>query len=227
MTESVLPGAMVNFQLGGAAVETDVATGATRVTVGETSQWLGTPEWLSARMDLAARYHLGGVVVRDMLHEGNMPNIGAAVAAYQAGTEAAASAMPEITWQVTDPGGNSGQSVTPLTQSQFAWTAPTMTGTYKIGASIAGLDKGAVDVLVAVPAPVISETVAVTETESGSEATTVVPGGDEVHRNGTEGEGLIAAFVTDVTVPDNTVFEKEEQFTKTWRMRNTGHRSVA
>ena len=122
---------------------------------------------------------------------------------------------------MTAPNGDTGQSVTPLTQAQFAWTAPTVTGTYKIAANVAGLDKGALDVIVAVPAPVITETVAVTETDSGSEGTTVVPG-DEGEATEAEGEALKAGFVTDVTVPDNTVFEKEEQFTKTWRMRNSG-----
>lgn len=31
-----------------------------------------------------------------------------------------------------------------------------------------------------------------------------------------------AAFVTDVTIPDGTVLGKSENFTKTWRLRNTG-----
>ena len=31
-----------------------------------------------------------------------------------------------------------------------------------------------------------------------------------------------AAFVTDVTVPDNTVFQPGQKFTKTWRVKNTG-----
>ena len=32
----------------------------------------------------------------------------------------------------------------------------------------------------------------------------------------------IAAFVSDVTVPDNTVMAAETKFTKTWRLRNAG-----
>ena len=33
---------------------------------------------------------------------------------------------------------------------------------------------------------------------------------------------LRATFVADVTVPDDTVYDKEEDFVKTWRIRNSG-----
>jgi len=216
LTESVTPGTALNFKLGAvSAVETDVATGATRMTVGEAAYWLGTPQWLRQRMTLIERYHLGGVALRDLFVDGNMPDILTSVAEYKTQTTAAMYAMPEIAWQVTGPGGQlDTEATTALTQPQFSWTAPALTGTYTIAANVAGLDKGSLAVLVAAPAPVITETVAVTETietEEGTEATTLTPV-----------EGLKAGFVSDVTVPDNTRFEKEEAFTKTWRMRNAG-----
>lgn len=37
-----------------------------------------------------------------------------------------------------------------------------------------------------------------------------------------DGCTLRAAFVTDMTVPDDTVFEKQAKFVKTWRIRNSG-----
>ena len=214
LTESVTPGTALNFKLGAvSAVETDVSTGATRMTVGEAAYWLGTPQWLRQRMTLVERYHLGGVALRDLFAEGNLPDMLTSVAEYKMQTAAAVYAMPEIAWQVTGPAGQTAaQSTTALTQPQFAWTAPTVTGTYTIAANVAGLDKGSLAVLVAVPAPVITETVTETmETEEGTGATTLTPV-----------EGLKAGYVTDVTVPDNTRFEKEEAFTKTWRMRNAG-----
>ncbi|MGC9393746.1 MAG: NBR1-Ig-like domain-containing protein [Anaerolineae bacterium] len=219
LTESVTPGTALNFKLGAvSAVETDVATGATRMTVGEVAYWLGTPEWLRQRMTLVERYHLGGVTLRDLFADGNLPDILTSVAEYKTQTAAAAYAMPEIAWQVTDPGGQTEtEAMTALTQPQFAWTAPSLTGTYTIAANVAGLDKGSLAVLVATPAPVVTETVTETiETEEdGTEATTLEPAE-------TPAEGYKAGFVADVTVPDNTRFEKEEAFTKTWRMRNSG-----
>lgn len=220
LTESVMPGTALNFKLGAvSAVETDVATGATRMTVGEAAYWLGTPQWLRERMKLIERYHLGGVALRDLLAEGNMPDILASVAEYKAQTTAAAPyAMPEIVWQVTGPDGQATRSTASLTQPQFAWVAPAVTGTYTIGANVAGLDKGSLAVLVAAPAPAITETAAVTETvveAGGTGATTATPAEAPA-------EGLKAGYVADVTVPDNTRFQKEEKFTKTWRMRNAG-----
>jgi hypothetical protein len=219
LTESVVPGTALNFKLGAvSAVETDVATGATRMAVGEAAYWLGTPEWLRQRMTLIGRYHLGGVALRDLLSDGNLPDILASVAEYKAQAAAGTYAMPEIVWRVTNPGGQVGaEAATALTQPQFAWTAPAVTGTYTIAANIGGLEKGLLAVLVAAPAPVMTETVAVTETVEGggAEATTLTPAE-------TPAEGLKAGYVADVTVPDNTRFEKEEAFTKTWRMRNAG-----
>lgn len=220
LTESVAPGTALNFKLGAvSAVETDVATGATRMTVGDAAYWLGTPQWLRERMKLVERYHLGGVALRDVLNEGNLPDVLASVAEFKAQTVAGTYAMPEIVWRVTDPAGQTeAKDATALTQPQFAWTAPTVTGTYTIAANVAGLEKGSLAVLVAAPAPVMTETVAVTETVEtgeGTAATTLTPAE-------TPAEGLKAGYVADVTVPDNTRFQKEEKFTKTWRMRNAG-----
>jgi hypothetical protein len=220
LTESVTPGTALTFKLGAvSAVESDVATGATRMTVGEVGYWLGTPQWLRQRMTLIERYHLGGVALDDLFAEGNMPDMLASVAEYKARTEvAAAYRMPEISWQVTGPGGQvESTMLTALTQPQFAWTAPGLTGTYMIAAHIAGLDKGALAVLVDAPKAVVTETLALTETlETGSEAATETP-------SDTAAANLKAAYVADVTVPDNTRFEKEAKFTKTWRMRNAGN----
>ncbi|HOT91571.1 MAG TPA: NBR1-Ig-like domain-containing protein [Anaerolineae bacterium] len=221
LTDSVAPGTALLFKLGAISnVETDALTGATRLVIGETSQWLGTPQWLRTRLDLVSRYHLGGVVLRDLTDAGNLPGILDVVAAYKAQTTTAAFALPEIAWGVTGPDGKAAaQQTTPLTQPQFAWTAPTMTGTYKIAANVAGLDKGTLEVRVALPAPVVTATVAeTTTTGSDTGATTATPTPQE-----TPGEELKAGFVADVTVPDNTRFQKGEKFTKTWRMRNAGN----
>jgi hypothetical protein len=104
------------------------------------------------------------------------------------------------------------QTETALTQPQFVWTAPDVTGTYQIAANVAGANKGNVRISVGFPQPPVTDTLAADETDE-EEADA-----DEE----TDTENLKAAFVTDVSVPDNTRFEKEEKFTKTWRLRNAG-----
>ncbi len=224
LTESVTPGTALTFQLGDQApqVAQDAATHATKVLVGDQIYWLGTAEWLRTRLDLAARYHLGGVVLRDLMAEGNMPGLLDAVASYKAQTEASASVAPSVTWHVTDPQGKTAESNSPLTQPQFAWTAPQVTGTYHIAASLAGVDKGGLDIKVAVPAPVITATKTTTETAHGEgndeEQTTTSPATSD----DTQAQTLAAAFVADVTVPDYTHFDKGASFVKTWKLRNAG-----
>ncbi|MGC9468867.1 MAG: NBR1-Ig-like domain-containing protein [Anaerolineae bacterium] len=221
LTESVTPGTALNLSLGGAvAAHTDPETEATEVTVGETTYWLGTPQWLAARMALLSRYQLGGAVLRDLYHEGNVPGLMSGIAALQAGEAPGAFAMPEVAWEVTDPQGKTAEAKASLAQPEFAWRAPTITGTYRVAATVAGLDKGSLEILVAEPAPVITETLAEGDEELGSMANAEEEG-DETDDEEVA-TGLKAAFVADVTVPDNTRFEKGEAFTKTWRMRNAG-----
>jgi len=218
ITESVEPGTVLNFTLTPAvAIEIDAVTGATQMKLGDSKVWLGTPQWLRARMDLASRYHLGGIVLHDLLDEGNMAGVVAAVADYRTNVATTAGAdLPSVTWKVARDGGQATQLDTQLSQPEFVWAAPTVTGTYRIAASLAGADKGAIDVVVALPAPVITDTVA---TEDEEEADGVAGTASEPL---TAAAGLKAAFAADVTVPDNTRFEKGEAFTKTWRLRNAG-----
>ncbi len=238
ITESVAPGVALNFQLGEtiAQVETDSTTNATRITVGEQSVWLGTPEWLRARMDLAARYHLGGVVLRDLQAEGNVENLVAAVADYRAQAATSSSfAAPEVVWEITSPQGEAVETKTPLTQPQLSWTAPEITGTYQVQARVAGLSKGALSFDVAAR-EVVTDTEGpageLAEGEEGEEgeetASADAPEEEEEEEADDEAAAetaLRAAFVTDVTVPDNTQFEKGEAFDKTWRLRNSGDRA--
>lgn len=213
VTESVEPGTTLNFELGtGVMVEIDPATGATRVTDREQSLWLGSPQWLRTRLDLAARYNLGGVVLRDLTAEGNAPNLAAAIADYRGQVANTSYALPGIVWTVTGPDGQAQETQSSLSQPGFAWTTPDITGTYRIAASIAGMDKGALEIQVLDSAPVVAEEDPEPEEDVAS-GTTTTPAQTEVLR---------AAFVADVSVPDNTRFEKGESFVKTWRIKNTG-----
>jgi hypothetical protein len=90
-------------------------------------------------------------------------------------------------------------------------------GDYRVSASIAGYEHGSVTVSVldtaAGAATEITETAEITET---------VGTGDEEAPEEAGEDCLDAAYVADVTVPDNTQFESGEEFEKTWRVRNTG-----
>jgi hypothetical protein len=220
LTETVLPGTKINVALNGAvAMERHPSIAATRVSAGGHDYWLGTPQWLAARMDLADRYLLGGVVLRDLFDGRNVNGLMPVVTAYQAGELSAvgdASAVDELSaimWAVTDPRGTTSVFKADLSQPSFAWTAPAITGTYRLAATVAGLDRGSLDITVAAPAPVLTDTVATGDADEASV---------EEEEETADAANLKAAFVADVTVPDNTLFEKGEEFVKTWRMRNSG-----
>jgi len=211
ITDSVVPGTSLNLQFDtNCVVENDALTNATWLQLADTSCWLGTPQWLRARLDLSARYHLGGVVLRDLLGPGNFPGMVDAIGAYTAQASSDAYSVPDVSWKITGPNGEATEAASSLADPQFAWVAPEVTGTYRIAASVAGIDRGAVDVKVG--QPVVEED---DETEEGEEEGTVAAASAEA-------KGLRASYVADVTVPDNTRFENGEKFTKTWRVRNSG-----
>ncbi len=221
-TESVKPGTTLRFELGEALnVESDSVTGATFVSVGGSKYWLGIPSWLYGRMSLADRYHLGGMGVRDLFDEGNFPYMTAAIADYKAQVEPSSYGIPEIVWEVTGPDGKTTPSKTALTQPHLTWSAPTITGTYTIAASVMGQEKGAVEVDVNEPQPLVEDVDDEGE-DDGETADTEDEEDTDVETTDVELDVLTAAFVTDVSVPDYTQFEKGEKFTKTWRMRNAG-----
>jgi hypothetical protein len=220
--ESVEPGSTLEFELAGDVnVETDSLLGATMMQVGERSYWLGTPEWLRSRMDLASRFRLGGVVLCDMLEEGNFPDMVSAIEDYQAQVASIAYTAPDVVWVATAPDGSVSDAHLTLRQADYSWVAPELTGTYQIEATVAGIPRGSFTVEVAEPmAEEVDVAAAEADEEDAEEAAEAEEDAEEAEEE--EEVGLEAAFVTDVTVPDNTHFDNDEQFTKTWRMRNTG-----
>ncbi len=243
VTDSISPGMPLAFTLGGnARLEVDATTGASCLATGEGGgcvAWLGTPQWLYSRLNLAARYHLGGVVLRNLFAEGNFPNLLQAVSGYLAQASDVAYATPEVVWEVSGPDGQVSQARTSLMQPQFAWTAPETPGKYQITASIAGVPRGGVTVNVTAPqaeaeeAPAEEETAAEDSEGAGVGGGEAEGGGSGVVAATTSPDAgtaeaetpLQAAFVTDVTVPDYSQKEKGEQFTKTWRLKNSGDRA--
>ncbi|MEA3310239.1 MAG: NBR1-Ig-like domain-containing protein [Chloroflexota bacterium] len=207
ITSAVEPGTELTFQLGGdTTMSADASTGALLLQTTEKNYWLGTASWLRARLDLLSHYNLGGVVLNDLLDEGNFPGMLAALDSYRNGV-AAAPASPTVIWQVTAPDGSTTEQPLALQQATYSWTAPEVTGAYQIGAQILGNASNAVTVEVAKAA----EIAAATEEEEEEEPLPDVSANE-----------LQYAFITDVTVPDNTSLRTGTAFTKTWRVKNTG-----
>ncbi|MGD1994871.1 MAG: NBR1-Ig-like domain-containing protein, partial [Anaerolineae bacterium] len=212
--EALEPGAEVVFTLAGqvSSIMRNEAAGTYAITYRTEEEeahtvWLGTPSFLARKLDYALRYHLGGVVINDILDTENMAGVLDAVASYRSAADQPQPTTLEVEWTVNGPE-TSTQRVT-LTQPDFRWTAPSEPGTYTVAAVIAGVDRGSVAMTVASPTPTPTPTLttavdtdaAVTDEEAGC---------------------LRATFVEDVTVPDGTHFEKGEAFVKTWKLRNSG-----
>ena len=224
----VTPGTAFNFQLGeGGTLQDDPATGATRLEMADATYWLGTPTWLRSRLDLVSRYNIGGVVVQNLLSEGNFPGMHTVLQNFQTGAPAAPQSTLDVVWEITSPAGEVETSETSLAQPQLAWSAPDVTGTYAIAASVAGVPKGEVAIQVSSPRTGLGgggegEDDAENIEAGSAEPPEAVEDETAEDENEEDTATLQAAFVADVTVPDNTQFEKGEKFTKTWRVRNAG-----
>ena len=199
--------------------------------------WIGTATSLVHKLRWAQTYHLGGTAISDLLNPGNDPAVVSAVAAYRANVPAPlsdstlaapADTLPlEVTWTVADTEGNItiDRQTSPLDRPEYTWNVLTASGDYVVQASIAGFDHGAVPVTVGVP-EIITPTAEITGTEGMTETTELpttpaasVGGGEET---ATDTDCLNAAYVADVSIPDNTQMDKEAEFDKTWRVSNTG-----
>jgi len=228
----VEPGSQLEFGLSGTvlSITPQDAAGTYRLEYeagdGEThTVWLGTAANLATKLDWAQRYHLGGIAVADMLDPSNIAGIVDAVAAYTDQRAAAASPVGQemdVVWTVASAATTVDQQISPLTEPDYTWMVLATNGTYTVGATIAGFDHGSVPVVVAEPEPVVTEVVTetvatgvVTETAATGVVTPTAEGGEME-------ECLDASYVADVTIPDDTQLDNEEEFEKTWRVRNAG-----
>jgi hypothetical protein len=104
------------------------ASGAACFAAGAGRYCWGTPAWLRARYDLAARYGVGSVVIPDLGAAGNL----------SAAAGARASTPVSVRWQVTDPVGALVTRETTLDEPGLHWRAPSRFGVYHARLEIAG-----------------------------------------------------------------------------------------
>jgi hypothetical protein len=195
--------------------------------------WLGTAANLVSKLAWANRYHLGGVVVADALHPGNVEGVLDVVSAYP---DIEMVALPgledmQIAWTVSNGEETVDGQSGPLTNPSYTWTAADTPDIYSVSASVAGYDHGSVEIKVAEPEPPTTATETITGTEAITSTGTMTetvgvtdPEGREEEAPSEEDEAscLDARFLADVTVPDNTQMEKGEAFEKTWQVENSG-----
>lgn len=176
------------------------------------SVWLGTATNLTLKLNWARRYHLGGVAVSDLLASGNAAGIAEAVASYRNGSALPTSQELNIVWTVSSTETAVGQQSSPLTEPGYTWVVAVTTGTYTINATVAGFDHGSVEVGVGA----LEATEVITGSEDLDASEPAVAAGELTD------ECMDARYVADVTIPDNTQFDNDEAFVKTWRVRNAG-----
>ncbi len=151
--DSYLPGTALEFSLSGAVseVQQDPTTGAYGYALDEGAHiWIVTASAVRARLNLANTFHIGGIVVVDLLDSGNDIGVLAAVNEFKAGS---ASTLPNqlfLEWTVV---GASGAAQTQSTGigTPLRWQADEP-GDYTIQADIIGgrnSPRGSVSVRVA------------------------------------------------------------------------------
>jgi hypothetical protein len=211
----VTPNSEVKFSFTGVGSITGIvpedAAGTYRIQYtgeGDTAYtvWLGTSANLAVKLQWAQRYHLGGVAVNDLFNSGNAPDIASAVAAYRAATTPPAGQQVEVVWTVTSAAAELDRKTAPLNDPSYTWVVVAATDTYTVKATIAGVERGSLEITVA-------EAVAPTATPP--------PASDASSAPSTSADCLKASFVSE-TVPDGTKFEKGETFVKSWTLSNSG-----
>ena len=159
-------------------------------------------------------HNVRGLVVRGA----EAPGVADVLKAYR--QQSAASVSPELTinWQVKSGNQEVAEAAKPLSESWYSWRAPLEAGAYLISAAIAGLDRGAVEVTVnAATQDEVKSVTAGVGTGGGS-----TNGGNGALAGAAAGSCYGADYVADVTVPDGTHFDNNKEFTKTWKVRNSG-----
>ncbi|HJW82723.1 MAG TPA: NBR1-Ig-like domain-containing protein, partial [Anaerolineae bacterium] len=178
---------------------------------------INTAAALAEALSVSLPHYVRGVLLRGAAGEA-VPFVGEVLRSYRQQSIAPVAPEIKIAWQV-----RSGDNVVwtvekPLSESWFGWQAPAETGAYSVSASIAGLDRGNAEVTVGGPA---SEEVRAVPAGVGGGAGGGTTG--DTTPAGASAPGCYdAAYVADVTAPDGTRFDNNKEFTKTWKVRNSG-----
>jgi len=215
----VAPGTLIQLSLGNAPdLQYDDATRMYHYTVGASESvtstiWIHMSAALAQKLSLPLKFGVRGVTVKG-LAESNDQGDWTVLEQYQTQAMASVPAQLQVNWTVRAPDGTQLPGGTSsITDTTFAWTAPDNAGRFTIAAALPGsATRGELTIDVAQPTP----TPAPTATPTPSPDITPTPAAGAVDKC-PDGK-----FVADVTVPDGTQYDKGKEFTKTWKVQNSG-----
>jgi hypothetical protein len=164
-----------------------------------TTHTIRTAASLATAIDALSDLRLRGLVIQDVQGPDAAPNLLQPIQAYRQQTIVIGSNELNVNWTITAADGSTVLNETrPLATVDLTW-APAREGVFTVTAAIASVSRDVARVTV------------------GAGGATTAAGND------TEtGRCYNASYVADVSVPDNTRFDKGKDFTKTWRVRNSG-----
>ncbi len=147
----------------------------------EHTVWLETASSVARKLQLVARYALGGVQADDLLNPGTEDDVVDVVQAFEESISSARRHQYAFVWTVKDERGRTIlQSVSPLSQPNMMWTAPDLPGTYAIMASVSDdggytLFESGPQLSIQVPTPTTSPTLAASPTPTEEPDPTATP----------------------------------------------------
>lgn len=158
-----------------------------------------TAATLAVKLSALSGLGLRGAVIRDVQGADVAPNLLEPIKAYRQQSTITGSSELNVQWTITASDGAVVLNETrPLANADLTWT-PDRDGTYTVKAAIATVEREVAQVTV-----------------GAGEAEATDAGG------GAADTCFDASYVADVTVADNTRFDKNKDFTKTWKVRNSG-----
>ena len=165
---------------------------------------LDTAATLAYKINALSGFGLRGVVIRDIQGPDVAPNLIEPIKAYRRMATITGSSELNVEWSIAAGDGSIVLTATrPLANADLVWT-PNRDGVFNVSAMIAPVKLDVAQVTVGTGEPVSAG------------------GGNGPVSTGETENCLNAAYIADVSVPDNTRFDKGKDFTKTWKVRNSG-----
>jgi hypothetical protein len=134
------PGTVLDFNLGDdvSNVQPDLTTGAYTFTLGDESRvWIVTANAVRVRLDVVSSYHVGGIVLDDLLAAGNDPGLLTALSEFKAQSASSVPGQLVLQWTVTDRHGVLVYDQVTELGSPMTWEADTL-GRHDVVAELVG-----------------------------------------------------------------------------------------